>query len=578
MGIIFAIGFGGLVWYGIPQGFLLGDYLAAIFNGLSFESVGDFILTTGAVFSQGGVWFVLDAIESGLPGDVIYLILWSIAGVLYIWLAIRSAQESVHWQVRLELLQGDLRMEEPRSQLPAWGALGGAAFILLVGFVAFAGRGRLLRGGPDLIASIERGDEYFLAGDYEQAAEAYRQAISAAPGQPDPHDSLGWVLYSLGNFEEAAAEFSQAIELDPDWSDPYIGMAYVHLSTGDSESAERDFQTALNLADEPYFAAQAFYGLGNLAHQRDDLNSAIAYYEQAVREDWQLAIAHMDMSIAYYAMGDYIRAIEHATDIIGVSPDWGAPHALLALANYQLDQIEAMNRELDWAEDLNSEDLYSHLLLADVYWGLEEYATAETILRTANLQFPENTQVPLLLARLFALRGDFNEANSWIDRQIELHPTLADAFIARAWVKIEMQDLTQAEQALDKALSLSPGNWEIHNLRSFVYFHQGRIDEAHTEADTAIGSYAFEGSSYVYRAFAARAQGNLDNAFSDAQQAIVLAPKLDIGHFILGVLHFDRGETEPGSASLRTFLDLARDRAYVRDYIQQAEVVLSQMP
>lgn len=578
MGIIVAVGVGGLVWYGIPQGFLLGDYLSAILNGLGFDSAGDFILTTGAVFSQGGIWFVLDAIESGLPGDVIYLILWGIAGVLYFWLAIMSAQESVHWQVRLELLQGDLRLEEPQSQLPSWGAIGGVVFILLVGFVAFAGRGRLLRGGPDVVASIERGDEYYLAGEYELAAEAYRQAMNAAPGQPDPHNSLGWVLYSQGYFEEAAVEFSRAIELDADWADPYIGMAYVHLNTGAIEAAEGDFQTALSLADEPYYAAQAYYGLGNLAHQRDDLNAAIAYYEQAVREDWQLAIAHMDMSIAYYAMGDYARAVEHATDIIGVSPDWGAPHALLALANYQLDQIEAMNRELEWAEDLNSEDLYSQLLLADVYWGLEEYATAETVLRTANLQFPENTQVPLLMARLFALQGDFDEASSWINRQIELHPASEDGYIARAWVNIEMQELMQAEEALDKALSLSPGNWEIHNLRSFVYFHQGRIDEAYTEADTAIGNYAYEGSSYVYRAFAARTQGNLDAAFADAQKAIELAPKLDMGHFILGVLHFDRGETELGSASLRTFLELARDRAYVRDYIQQAEIVLSQMP
>jgi tetratricopeptide (TPR) repeat protein len=520
----------------------------------------------------------LDAIESGLPGDVIYLILWSIAGVLYIWFAVRSAQESVHWQVRLELLRGDLRMEEPRSQLPAWGAIGGVAFVLLIGFAVFAGRGRRLRGGPDLVASIERGDEYYLAGEYEQAEEAYRQAINAAPGQPDPHDSLGWVLYSLGDFEEAAVEFSRAIELDPNWADPYIGMAYIHLSMGDTEAATRDFQMALDLADEPYYAAQAYYGLGNLAHQRDDLNAAIAYYEQAVREDWQLAIAHMDMSIAYYAMGDYVRAIEHATDIIGISPDWGAPHALLALANFQLDQIEAMDSELDWAEDLNSEDLYSQLLLAEMYWGLEDYTSAETVLRSANLLFPENTQVPLLMARLFALQGDFDQASTWIDGQIELHPAMADGFIARAWVKIEMQDLSQAEQALDKALSLSPDNWEIHNLRSFVYFHQGRIDEAYSEADTAINSYAFEGSSYVYRAFAARAQGNLDSAFSDAQQAIVLAPKLDLGHFISGVLHFDRGETEPGSASLRTFLDLARDRAYVRDYVLQAQAVLDQLP
>jgi hypothetical protein len=33
-----------------------------------------------------------------------------------------------------------------------------------------------------------------------------------------------------------------------------------------------------------------------------------------------------------------------------------------------------------------------------------------------------------------------------------------------------------------------------------------------------------------------------------------------------------------GAANLRTFLELARDRAFVRDYIQQAQVVLAQLP
>ena len=54
MGIIVALGVGGLIWYGIPQGFMLGDYISAIFSGLSFDSVGDFIMTTGAVFILGG--------------------------------------------------------------------------------------------------------------------------------------------------------------------------------------------------------------------------------------------------------------------------------------------------------------------------------------------------------------------------------------------------------------------------------------------------------------------------------------------------------------------------------------------
>ncbi len=577
MAIIFGLGFGGLLWYGIPQGYLIGDYAAAIMNDLGFSSVGDFILTTGAVITQGGIWFVLDSIESGLLGDVIYLILWSIAGLLFAWLAIRAAQESVHWRVRLELLQGDLRLEEPKSQLPAWGALGGFAFFLLLGFGIFAGQGRLLRGGPDLVAAIERGDEHYNAGEFELAGEAYRQAILAAPNQAGPHDSLGWVLYSMGNMEEATFEFGRAMELDPEWADPHIGMAYIHLSTGENEIARQDFETALQLANEPYYLAQAYYGLGNLAHQQDDLDTAIAYYEQAVREDWELSIAHMDMAIAYYAMAEYPRAIEHATDIIGLAPDWGAPHALLALSNFQLDQQEAMQRELDWAEDLPSDDIYSQLLLADAYWGLEQYDEAATVLQRAKLLYPENIQVPLLLARLAALKENFEEANALIDEQLEFDPSLLDAYLARAWVKIENQDLGQAEEALNQALEIDPDSWEAHNLRSFVYFHQGRIDESYIEADRAIQLYAYESSCFVHRAFAARAQGKLELAYADAVHAIELAPKLDMAHFIKGVVHLDLGETEQGVASLSIFLELARDRAFVRDYVQQAQAVLDQI-
>jgi hypothetical protein len=50
-----------------------------------------------------------------------------------------------------------------------------------------------------------------------------------------------------------------------------------------------------------------------------------------------------------------------------------------------------------------------------------------------------------------------------------------------------------------------------------------------------------------------------------------------MAHFILGVVHLDCGETAQGAAHLRSFLGLARDRAFVRDYIHQAELVLAQL-
>lgn len=576
VGIIFTVGAAGLMWYGIPQGHLITDYLEAIIGGLGFESAGEFVMTSGAVVSQGGLWFVLDALESGLPGDWIYLVLWSLAGILYFWLALKNAQESVHWRVRLELLQGDLKLEEPSSRLPIWGALGGFSLVLLASFSIFASQGRLLRGGPDLVAYVERGDESFMIGDYEAATAAYRQAINTAPDQPGPHDSLAWALYWNGDFDDASTEFTLANGLDPDWADPYIGLAYVHLANGDSVAAEESFQVALSLAEDSISKGQVYYGLGSLAHQEHKLEAAIAYYEQAVREDWQLTMAHMDMAIAYYTMADFPRTIEHANDLIGLSPDWGAPHALLALAHYQIDQPDLMTRELDWAVDLDSGDLYSQFLLADIYWELDQYEAAKDVLERAREGAPENRQVSLNLARLYALEGDFELAQMLVDTQLELDPTQVDAYLARARVYIEMQELGHAENALTQALNLAPGDWEAHNLRSFVYFHQGRVDEAFTEADMAIGNFAYEGSSYTHRAFAARARGESEHAYADAQRAIELAPKLDLAHFILGVVYLDRGDVEQGSASLRTFLELARDRAFVREYIQQAQEVLSQ--
>ncbi len=578
IGLILGLGAAGLLWYGVPQGYLITDYISAIIGGMTFESAGDFILTTGAVITQGGVWFILDSFESGLAGDWIYLLIWGIAGILYAWTGFARAQENVQWRVRLELLHGELRLEEPRSRLPAWVALGGFVLILLVGFSIFAGQGRLLRGGPALTAYIERGDEFFVAGDYDQAEAAYRQAIEMAPNLPGPHDSLAWVLYSKGDYPGAQAEFEQAMEIDPRWADPHIGMGYIHLARQDAQAAEQDFQTALNLADDPYYAGQAYYGLGSLAHQLDDLEAAIAYYQQAVREDWQLTMAHMDMAIAYYAMSDYTRTVEHANDLLGISPNWGAPHALLAMAHYQLGQTELMERELDWAEDLNSSDLYSQLLLAEVYWDLEDYTAALDILELANALYPENPQVPFLIARLNALEGNFDEAIILIDTQITLNPEMVDAYLARAWVLIERQDLGGAMSDLDKALALKPESWEVHNLRSFVTFHQGKLEDAFQEAELSIQLYPYEGTCYTNRAFAARAKGDLEGAFADAQRAIELSPKLDLAHFILGVIYLDLGDPQQGSASLQTFLELARDRAYVRDYIQQAQAVLAQLP
>ena len=50
----------------------------------------------------------------------------------------------------------------------------------------------------------------------EQAAQAYRKAVEAAPEWVEAHINLGTALYQLGRMEEAREQFSIAVEFEPE--------------------------------------------------------------------------------------------------------------------------------------------------------------------------------------------------------------------------------------------------------------------------------------------------------------------------------------------------------------------------
>src|ERR1700693_421100 len=50
----------------------------------------------------------------------------------------------------------------------------------------------------------------------DQAAQAYRKALHAAPEWVEAHINLGTTLYQLGRMEEARKEFEVAVEVEPE--------------------------------------------------------------------------------------------------------------------------------------------------------------------------------------------------------------------------------------------------------------------------------------------------------------------------------------------------------------------------
>jgi len=94
---------------------------------------------------------------------------------------------------------------------------------------------------------FERGSAYVQAGDLEDAAKDFTQAINADPNYADAYCSRGLVLGRLGKHEQAIGDFTQALALNPKNAGVYAdrGAAYGYL--GQHALAISDFTQAIAL-------------------------------------------------------------------------------------------------------------------------------------------------------------------------------------------------------------------------------------------------------------------------------------------------------------------------------------------
>lgn len=126
--------------------------------------------------------------------------------------------------------------------------------------------GRRLAPVEDLVlpAAIEvidtaRAGEWFERGceldtdssTYDEAVEAYRDAIGADPGFVDAHCNLGSVYFNQNRRAQARDSFERALALDPDHVESNLNLGAMLEDEGRDEQALRHYRTAL--ATDPLF-------------------------------------------------------------------------------------------------------------------------------------------------------------------------------------------------------------------------------------------------------------------------------------------------------------------------------------
>jgi eukaryotic-like serine/threonine-protein kinase len=190
--------------------------------------------------------------------------------------------------------------------------------------------GEVIARTPDNVSAHNNlGAAYFMAGDFEKAARAWRASLELAPTR-GAYSNMGSSYFYLGRFEEAAAMYSKAVELAPEdhrvWGNLGDACAY---ATGREADAAAAYRRAVALGEERLRINQAdAVTMSDLAHfyaSLGRLDRARQLSEEALRRDPQ------NMNVNYKAalVSARLGATDAAIALLERAVELGYPRQLL---------------------------------------------------------------------------------------------------------------------------------------------------------------------------------------------------------------------------------------------------------
>jgi serine/threonine protein kinase/tetratricopeptide (TPR) repeat protein len=123
------------------------------------------------------------------------------------------------------------------------------------------------------------------SGDFNGALASNDHYLAVRPGDPNPLDSRGDILYDAGRDDEAVASYRKVVELKPDFNDygDYLKLAIVYSDQRKPEMADAAFQQFAQRTAP----IQQLHAPGLEAHlqqERGDFEGALVNYRKAIAQ------------------------------------------------------------------------------------------------------------------------------------------------------------------------------------------------------------------------------------------------------------------------------------------------------
>ena len=168
-----------------------------------------------------------------------------------------------------------------------------------------------------------------------------------------------------------------------------------------------------------------------------------------------------------------------------IDPNSVVAHEINGEVDESMHNYDSALVEYKKAVDIAPQQPGTHLHMANAYWLIGKWGSAETEFKAELANDPNNCSAHWKLANAMLEANESNdEALKELNRSIELCPSLMQARVDRARALIRLGKHEEAYPDLQLAEKDSPDEPTIHFLLASVYRSQGKTADAQREMQT----------------------------------------------------------------------------------------------
>lgn len=163
----------------------------------------------------------------------------------------------------------------------------------------------------------------FQTSYWKDSLTLWTHDLACTPENSLALNALGLALFNQGKLDEAVQHYQRALQFEPENVECQNNLGAALFSQGKLDEAIQHYEQALQV--NPNYA-QAHYNLGLVLAARGNLPGAIQHFESAIQLDPDYAEAQDDLGASLAAQGKLTEAIQHYESAIQLNPGDAKAH------------------------------------------------------------------------------------------------------------------------------------------------------------------------------------------------------------------------------------------------------------